>query len=230
MIKDNQTLLNRIHVVVDALVIACTYIAAWFIQFEFFAPDVAGKLPLETYMSALVILIPGLLLLYHAFSLYTPKRVQGRRLEFGNIVKANTIALLLFFTIAYMQHEIDFSRKMLCIFYALNIVVETLVRNLIRMVLMSLRRRGLNQKQILLVGYSRAAEQYIDRIIANPQWGYCVRGILDDNVARGTMYNTRNCSTSLHCAKSPGCTPNLSRTTTTSFRPDLTPRICSDFR
>lgn len=96
MIKDNQTLLNRIHVVVDALVIACTYIAAWFIQFEFFAPDVAGKLPLETYMSALVILIPGLLLLYHAFSLYTPKRVQGRRLEFGNIVKANTIALLLF--------------------------------------------------------------------------------------------------------------------------------------
>ena len=188
MIKDNQTLLNRIHVVVDALVIACTYIAAWFIQFEFFAPDVAGKLPLETYMSALVILIPGLLLLYHAFSLYTPKRVQGRRLEFGNIVKANTIALLLFFTIAYMQHEIDFSRKMLCIFYALNIVVETLVRNLIRMVLMSLRRRGLNQKQILLVGYSRAAEQYIDRIIANPQWGYCVRGILDDNVARGTMY------------------------------------------
>ena len=188
MIKDNQTLLNRIHVVVDALVIACTYIAAWFIQFEFFAPDVAGKLPLETYMSALVILIPGLLLLYHAFSLYTPKRVQGRRLEFGNIVKANTIALLLFFTIAYMQHEIDFSRKMLCIFYALNIVVETLVRNLIRMMLMSLRRRGLNQKQILLVGYSRAAEQYIDRIIANPQWGYCVRGILDDNVARGTMY------------------------------------------
>ena len=188
MIKDNQTLLNRIHVVVDALVIACTYIAAWFIQFEFFAPDVAGKLPLETYMSALVILIPGLLLLYHAFSLYTPKRVQGRRLEFSNIVKANTIALLLFFTVAYMQHEIDFSRKMLCIFYALNIVVETLVRNLIRMVLMNLRRRGLNQKQILLVGYSRAAEQYIDRIIANPQWGYCVRGILDDNVARGTMY------------------------------------------
>ena len=103
MIKDNQTLLNRIHVVVDALVIACTYIAAWFIQFEFFAPDVAGKLPLETYMSALVILIPGLLLLYHAFSLYTPKRVQGRRLEFGNIVKANTIALLLFFTICSMK-------------------------------------------------------------------------------------------------------------------------------
>ena len=70
-----------------------------------------------------------------------------------------------------MQHEIDFSRKMLCIFYALNIFTETLVRNLIRVILMNIRRHGMNQKQVLLVGYSRAAEQYIDRIIANPQWG-----------------------------------------------------------
>ena len=35
-----------------------------------------------------------------------------------------------------------------------------------------MRKRGLNQKHILLVGYSRAAEEYIDRILANPQWGY----------------------------------------------------------
>ena len=43
-------------------------------------------------------------------------------------------------------------------------------------------------KYILLVGYSRAAEQYIDRIMQNPQWGYVVRGILDDHIPRGTMY------------------------------------------
>ncbi len=43
MIKDNQTLLNRIHVVVDALVIACTYIATWFIQFEFFRTGCCRK-------------------------------------------------------------------------------------------------------------------------------------------------------------------------------------------
>lgn len=40
----------------------------------------------------------------------------------------------------------------------------------------------------MLVGYSKAAEQYIDRIKQNPQWGYNIRGILDDNIARGTMY------------------------------------------
>ena len=69
-----------------------------------------------------------------------------------------------------------------------NIVVEEIVRLLIRRFLRSIRRRGYNLKHILLVGYSRAAEQYIDRIQQNPQWGYNVRGVLDDNIARGTSY------------------------------------------
>ena len=62
------------------------------------------------------------------------------------------------------------------------------MRALIRRILHLMRKRGYNLKHILLVGYSRAAEAYIDRIIANPQWGYMVRGILDDNVPRGAVY------------------------------------------
>lgn len=49
-------------------------------------------------------------------------------------------------------------------------------------------QKGMNQKQVLLVGYSRAAEEYVDRILQNPQWGYVIRGILDDNVPAGTTY------------------------------------------
>ena len=56
------------------------------------------------------------------------------------------------------------------------------------MFLMKIRKKGMNLKHILLVGYSRAAEEYIDRIRQNPQWGYLIRGVLDDNVARGTRY------------------------------------------
>ena len=38
------------------------------------------------------------------------------------------------------------------------------------------------------MGYSRAAEEYIDRVQANPQWGYVIQGILDDNTPAGTEY------------------------------------------
>ncbi len=188
MIKDNQQFFNRMHVFVDAAVPAVSYLAAWFIQFTFLAPENVGKLPFETYMVTLAFLVAGMLLLYYAFNLYTPKRVQGRRLEAGNIIKANTIALFSLILVLYMMHEDNFSRSMMMLFYGINIFLETLVRNLIRMFLMKIRKKGMNLKHILLVGYSRAAEEYIDRIRQNPQWGYLIRGVLDDNVARGTRY------------------------------------------
>ena len=144
-------------------------------------------------MRALLLIVPVYILLYYAFNLYTSKRVQGRRLEFSNIVMANTVGLLLMFAAlftltSYNPQYRNFSREMLFYFYVTNIVVEEIVRLLIRRFLRSIRRRGYNLKHILLVGYSRAAEQYIDRIQQNPQWGYNVRGVLDDNIARGTSY------------------------------------------
>ena len=70
-------------------------------------------------------------------------------------------------------------------FCATNLVAEIIVRNVIYYFLSKMWRSGKNQKQILMVGYSRATEEYIDRILANPEWGYVVRGILDDHVTGG---------------------------------------------
>ena len=188
MIKDNQKYFNRLHVIIDALIIACSYILAWYIQIHLIVKDAAGTLPVQTYMLVLVFVIPGFLLLYYAFNLYTPKRVQGRRLEASNIFCANVVGLLLIMFVLYMIHQPDFSRPMIFMFIGINFVLTVIERNLIRKVLMDIRRRGMNQKHILLVGYSRSAEEYIDRIVQNPQWGYQVNGILDDSVSPGTLY------------------------------------------
>lgn len=178
------------HVVIDAAVIAVSYIIAWLLKFVSpFFEDSVRSLSFEWYMLALIPLIPTYLILYYAFGLYTPKRVQGRRLEFSNVVKANTVGMLLFIGILFVVlKEINFSRSMLFLFYFLNIFLDETLRMIIRYILRNIRKKGLNQKHILLVGYSRAAEEYIDRILQNPQWGYNVRGILDDNVKAGTTY------------------------------------------
>ena len=139
-------------------------------------------------MRALIFVVPGYLILYYAFQLYTPKRVQGRRLEAWHVVQANVTGIACFIMILYLRHQTDYSRKMLFVFLCINISLDVLMRNVIRIFLRKIRKNGLNQKQILLIGYSRAAEEYIDRIIQNPEWGYTVRGILADNMPRGTMY------------------------------------------
>ena len=190
MIKDNQKYFNRMHVVVDALIITASYFLAWVARYVWpFADDAVRTVPFEWYMRQLPVIVPVYLILYYAFSLYTPKRVQGRRLEFSNIVKANTVGILLLICyIVVLLREINFARMMLLYFYLINMFLEECVRILIRRFLRNIRKRGLNQKHILLVGYSRAAEEYIDRILQNPQWGYHISGILDDNVDEETTY------------------------------------------
>ena len=177
------------HVVLDAFVIVIAYVLSWYLRFRsgIFEMD-PWYLSLQVYMSVLIFIVPGYLLLYYSFQLYTPKRVKGRRLEAWNILQANTIGFLVFILVLYFKHQTDFSRTMIFIFYCMNIFLEVLERNLIRMVLRKIRSQGFNQKHILLIGYSRAAEQYIDRILVNPDWGYSIRGILADNVPRGTEY------------------------------------------
>ena len=189
MIKENQKHFNRLQVVIDAFVIALSYFLAWVIKFYVpFLNDNVGRLPFRVYMSALLFIVPGYLILNYAFNMYTPKRMQGRRLELSNIIKANTIGMFLFVGVLYLVKQIDFSRHVIFIFYVVNIFLETLSRNLIRLGLRQMRSKGYNQKHVILVGYSRAAEEYIDRILANPQWGYKVRGILDDHIEAGTEY------------------------------------------
>ena len=114
--------------------------------------------------------------------------MQGRRLVLSNIVKANSLGILITTFILYTIEEGDISRSVLYMFYGICIVASWGARMFIFYSLRKMRKKGLNQKQVVLVGYSRAAEEYIDRIQQNPQWGYVVRGILDDNITAGTMY------------------------------------------
>lgn len=189
MIKDNQKYFNRLHVILDAAIIVISYIAAYYIKFktDWFV-NVGGTLSFRTYASALIIIVPLYMMLYSLFNLYASKRIQARRIECSNIIKANTVGLLIFIVGLYIVNEPNFSRSMMFIFYVINIVADVFFRNSVRYVLRSVRENGFNMKHVLLVGYSHAAEQYIDRIKANPQWGYTIRGILDDDVERGTIY------------------------------------------
>ena len=85
----------------------------------------------------------------------------------------------------YLYH---FSTRMILAFFALNIVMQALERNAIRLFLRSMRSNGFNLKHILLIGYSRAAEGFVDRVCVNPEWGYQIRGILDDHQPAGYAY------------------------------------------
>ena len=189
MIKDNQKYFNRLHILLDAIVVAASYMLAWWIKFEGPLADTsAGAYTMESYFYALYFLIPGYLILYYMNKMYTPKRTQRIETVITQIFGANVMGAIAFLVCIALFKIKDFSRGLIGIFFVINVILIILERLLVRSALRHFRSRGYNVKHVLLVGYSRAAEEYINRIIANPQWGYVIRGILDDNVPRGTMY------------------------------------------
>ncbi|MCR5101695.1 MAG: undecaprenyl-phosphate glucose phosphotransferase [Butyrivibrio sp.] len=195
MIKDNQANLNRLHIVLDALVIALSYMLAWYIRIVFIGtrelqnqPPI-GVLPMDIYFRALYFLIPGYLVLYSAFNLYTPKRATKLTGEIASIIKANIVGMLGVFVVLFIIKMTHFSRGMITIFFAINIILGSISRITLRKILRYFRAKGYNLKHIMLVGYSRAAEAYVSRVTENPQWGYSIAGILDDNVPVGTSYH-----------------------------------------
>lgn len=188
MIEDNQKRLNQLHVVIDALIIMVSYALAYVLTFK------VGNRPsaysAEFYFAHLIVVVPGMLILYWMNKLYTPKRVQGRRREFANLFVSSCTALLVFMAYLYLGKEalVHFSRRMVLLFFGLNLVLEFTFRTGLRIFLRRIRKKGYNQKNILLIGYSRAAQAYIDRVRENPVWGYNIRGILDDHAEWGTEY------------------------------------------
>lgn len=191
MIKDNQKYFNRLHLLMDAVVVAVSYLLAWYIKFCTIFADTepgAGALDMGTYFGFLYFVVPEYIILYYFFNLYAPKRATRRKYELEGIIKANTVGIVFFIVVLYMIKQPDFSRFMMGAFFVINIFLAMVYRTLIRNLLLYFRKKGYNLKYILLIGYSRAAEEYISRINANPQWGYVVRGILDDRIPSGTVY------------------------------------------
>lgn len=195
MIKDNQKLLNRIHFIIDAILTLAAYLLAYYLRFNvlkrfaLFNIDISeGYYSLAGYAQYLVFIVPAYLIFYTICGLYKPKRLAGRRRELFDLIKANLLGIITFGFLLYTIKEIDISRWFFGVFSLLNLIFDVAFRLILSTILHQFRKKGFNQKHILLVGYSWGAEGYIDRIIANPQWGYHIHGILDDSMEAGTLY------------------------------------------
>jgi Undecaprenyl-phosphate glucose phosphotransferase len=191
LIRDNQKQFNTLLVLLDALVIIATYGLSWYLwlsgNVKSLEPGM-GVLPIEIYTAALIAIVPAYLILYNAFDMYSSKRTARAVYEIFNIIKANTIGILGIMVVFFALKIPDFSRGFVAAFYFANIIAESLMRKAVRYSLRQMRIKGYNIKHILLVGYSRAAEEYITKIKSNPEWGYEVCGILDDSVPKGAQY------------------------------------------
>ena len=195
MIKDNQKTIKHLFILLDAVLIMGAYFLAYPLRFKVlgsFGPFAIqkgeGYLSFLEYARKILFLLPGYLIIYNMCGLFKPKRGHSRIRILGNLLEANLLGIFYFAFLIYIQNENDISRWFYLIFGGLSFTFGAGMRLVSGKVLRAFRRKGKNLKHVLLVGYSRAAEGFVDRIKQNPEWGYWIHGILDDNLVLDTEY------------------------------------------
>ena len=196
MIKDNQNNLNKLHVVIDAALIVAAYFLAYPLRF-YLLPKIIklfeiapGErfLSFTQYSRNVIFLVPGYLLIYNMVGLYRPKRTHSSLKTVGSLINANILGIFYFSFLIYIEKEENISRLFYFVFGFLSLFFGIAFRMVLVKILRMMRKRGRNIKHVLMVGYSRTTEGFIDRVKANPEWGYHLYGILADTMMAGTRY------------------------------------------
>jgi exopolysaccharide biosynthesis polyprenyl glycosylphosphotransferase len=130
------------------------------------------------------VLFFALIVLWHitfsAFGLYKSRRMSGRRADAIDTFKATTVGTLLIAVAALAVPIRMISPSFLLVFWATDTTVAVTQRLLLRSLLESIRLRGRNLRNMLIVGTNSRAVEFTSKIEAIPDLGYRIMGFVDE--------------------------------------------------
>ena len=159
-------------VATDAVLVSGAWLAAWWISVRL---GWAGLEPApESGLQA------HALLLIRGQGLYQPQRTGSLLHEAGGVIRATAMAVVLLVALTFFAGSPLQSRASVAVFSLLTPLGVIGFRTAGRLGLRALRRRGLNQRFVLVLGAGQLAEEIIHRIHAHPEAGLQVLGVLAD--------------------------------------------------
>src|SRR5471030_257602 len=175
MIRENQNFLNRINAITDIVILFLSMTLAYLIRFYIFSPD-TYYIPLIMYIQFTFIIIPINLIVFNFFNLYHSFRTTTFIKECAQIIKSNTILTAILLSLLYIFKIVDISRWVIVIFYFVNILLIIAKRLILRKTLAKFRSKGLNLKHVIIVGGGEVANEYLEVIQTNKNFGYNYSG------------------------------------------------------
>lgn len=179
MLKENSRLFVNLLFTVDLVVIALSWVGAYYLRFYGGVYPFEGGVP--DVVPYLVLLAPLELIwaiCFRGFGLYRPRRLSTHASEFAEILKASGTGLLFLVTLGFFLRKYEFSRLVYLLFFFMSVASVSLGRYLFREFLRYLRRTGRNLRHALVVGTGTPAVELIKRLDAHPEVGIKVVGVL----------------------------------------------------
>lgn len=182
MIKENQKIINILNVIFDFAILFLSYIGATYIRFFCIYVWYETKVPAlwvawnrEYFLAALLFALAEILFFYVA-NVYSRNRHMRLRQEVAKLLEVGAFAVLALMAVLYLTRVVDFSRIAIAVYYVLSSALLIIKRLIVRSILRYRRKKGYNQKHVIIVGNGKHARQYVESIRNNPDLGYTIDG------------------------------------------------------
>ena len=175
MIRENQQLLNRLHVLSDGMILYILLPIAFWLRF-YILPEGYISVPLSQYLILGLLLTAVQLFTYAALGLYQSFRKVRLRRELERLWMSNILVMAVLLSFLFVQHYFNFSRLTLMIWFVLSTGALSCKRVILRRSLRYFRQKGYNQKHVLLIGGSEMARTYWDTVRTDRELGYTIIG------------------------------------------------------
>ncbi|MCL6443488.1 MAG: undecaprenyl-phosphate glucose phosphotransferase [Alicyclobacillus sp.] len=180
MFRTYQQLFNRLLMCLDALIVILSFAVAWWLKFDSGLLTHRHNQPLWYYRGPLLFGVITFIASNGMAGLYQPMRAKSLFLEAYNIGKSLVFGLLFLMSALYFAKMEEFSREGLALFAVSFFILMLVERLSIRFALRAMRRRGFNQRFVIMVGWSHAADRFVDALEGQPWFGYRLIGCLVD--------------------------------------------------
>ena len=174
MIRENQRLLNQLHIVTDAAAVFLAMLVSYWLRFAVFHGTYA--MPLSHYVWLGVAAAGLTLVVFAVAGLYASFRTIRFHVEAGRVALLELLVALIVMALMYILRFEETSRWSVAFFYAAATALLTAKRAVLRSVLRHYRAMGYNQKRVLVVGCGESAEMYLKKVISDRNLGYHVVG------------------------------------------------------
>jgi exopolysaccharide biosynthesis polyprenyl glycosylphosphotransferase len=168
-------------VLVDAIIVFDAFALAYILRFRFqlLARDYFPPAPVHEYLRAMVVVAYLWVPIFFIAGLYDFRRHRSRIDVVRAVVKAVSFGTILILSLTYFYRDFSFSR-LVCVFaWALSIVFFSAFRLAVDMCRRDRHRRSLGLREVAVIGSRALARYLVERIRAQPELGYRIRGLVD---------------------------------------------------
>ncbi|MFD1956279.1 undecaprenyl-phosphate glucose phosphotransferase [Paenibacillus thailandensis] len=184
MLRQNQRFLTQLYVLMDLVSMLLMFLLAYWLKFYSGWLPYYMTVPFDTYLLWSTVYSFASVVIGFYLGFYSPKRRKRFSHDVMKILQIHAISSLGLISLLYIVKEVHISREFLAMFIGLNVLSVTGYRFVVKMALLTLRKRGYNKRYILVLGAGTVGRRFCYKLAQYPGLGYEVAGFLDDYLER----------------------------------------------